>query len=281
MDGHGLPEGRQGPSSGLTSSKSPILCSETGHSDEDKHDSASESEFFDDIDVPMDKENPNRCSACGKLFPNHFGVRTHYQSEHLKLLHKCTIEGCNAAFPSKRSRDRHASNLNLHRKLLSTGDERQPIPALPDALRNDLLARMYGLGTLPGLAPDTLPPEIREKFMAAAKDPNLAGFPFLFPALMQSLMPTMQNGESENGNTGKTRPVYVLEDDLPTPDRNGNMPCKFCHKAYPDGVALKDHYESCHLSDLFPCTVPGCPKIFSSRRKRNYHSLNESQHLSI
>ena len=35
-------------------------------------------------------------------------------------MHKCTVEGCNAAFPSKRSRDRHSANLNLHRKLLST-----------------------------------------------------------------------------------------------------------------------------------------------------------------
>jgi hypothetical protein len=300
MDGqHGLPlplpsrEGRdllvQGPSSsgsGLTSSKSPILCSEAGHSDpEDKHDSASESDFFDDIEVPLDKENPNRCSACGKLFPNHFGVRTHYQSEHLKLLHKCTIEGCNAAFPSKRSRDRHASNLNLHRKLLSTGDERPP--GLPDALRNDMLTRMYGLGVLPGLPSDSFTPEMRDKLIAAAKDPTLAGFPFLFPALMQGLAAPSNlpsNGESErqnNGNSDGARPVYVLEDDLPTPDRNGNMPCKFCHKAFPDGVGLKSHYETCHLSDLFPCTVPGCHKVFSSRRKRNCHSLNESQHLSI
>jgi len=37
-------------------------------------------------------------------------------------MHKCTVDGCNAAFPSKRSRDRHSSNLNLHRKLLSTSD---------------------------------------------------------------------------------------------------------------------------------------------------------------
>jgi len=32
----------------------------------------------------------------------------------------CIISGCNASFPSKRSRDRHGSNVVLHRKLLST-----------------------------------------------------------------------------------------------------------------------------------------------------------------
>lgn len=76
------------------------------------------------FDIPVDKENPRRCTACGKIFQNHFGVKTHYQNVHLKLMHKCTVDGCNAAFPSKRSRDRHSANLNLHRKLLSTHSDK-------------------------------------------------------------------------------------------------------------------------------------------------------------
>ena len=68
----------------------------------------------------IDKENPRRCVDCGKEFQNHFTVKIHYQNVHLKLMHTCTVDGCNAAFPSKRSRDRHSSNLTLHRKLLST-----------------------------------------------------------------------------------------------------------------------------------------------------------------
>ncbi|KAJ8674428.1 hypothetical protein QAD02_005690 [Eretmocerus hayati] len=80
--------------------------------------------------VPLDRDNPRRCTACGKVFQNHFGVKTHYQNVHLKLMHRCSVDGCNAAFPSKRSRDRHAANLNLHRKLLSTS----PSPSSPTAL---------------------------------------------------------------------------------------------------------------------------------------------------
>ncbi|XP_026287994.1 zinc finger protein basonuclin-2-like [Frankliniella occidentalis] len=102
----------------------------------------------DFADVPLDKDNPRRCTACGKVFQNHFGVKTHFQNVHLKLMHKCTVDGCNAAFPSKRSRDRHSANLNLHRKLLSTsssptqGDK----PSHPGPLflpHPDLLARLY------------------------------------------------------------------------------------------------------------------------------------------
>ena len=76
-----------------------------------------------DAEIPMDKDNPRRCVDCGKEFQNHFTVKIHYQNVHLKLMHKCTVDGCNAAFPSKRSRDRHSSNMTLHRKLLSTSSD--------------------------------------------------------------------------------------------------------------------------------------------------------------
>lgn len=110
------------------------------------------------VDVPVDKENPRRCIACGKIFQNHFGVKTHYQNVHLKLMHKCTVEGCNAAFPSKRSRDRHSANLNLHRKLLSTTADKGhffdksslfPYPHPSVALRDDYFSRLYDPQNMP------------------------------------------------------------------------------------------------------------------------------------
>lgn len=103
-----------------------------------------------------DKDGRKKCTACGKQFQNHFGVKSHYQDEHLKLNHKCDIEGCNAAFPSKRSRDRHSSNLNLHRKLLSTSSDNNstslnnfdakfqfPPSFVGNALQTEFLARLY------------------------------------------------------------------------------------------------------------------------------------------
>ena len=83
---------------------------------------------------------------------------------HLKLMHQCTVDGCTAAFPSKRSRDRHSANLNLHRKLLSTSSTStgaasvagSASPASPPdttlfnsaLLRDEFLTRFYH-----GLAP--------------------------------------------------------------------------------------------------------------------------------
>lgn len=111
--------------------------------------------FISTMDVPIDKDNPRKCTACGKIFQNHFGVKTHYQNVHLKLMHKCNVDGCNAAFPSKRSRDRHSANLNLHRKLLSTTSdkhgpfsEKYPFATIfsNPQLQSEFLARLYAEG---------------------------------------------------------------------------------------------------------------------------------------
>lgn len=51
-------------------------------------------------------ELPHHCEICKKTFKNPYSVKLHYQNVHLKDMHMCTVEGCNAAFPSRRSRDR-------------------------------------------------------------------------------------------------------------------------------------------------------------------------------
>lgn len=76
-------------------------------------------EDFGDSMADLDPEMTHHCEICSKTFKNPYSVKMHYQSVHLKEMHLCTVEGCNAAFPSRRSRDRHSSNLNLHHKLLT------------------------------------------------------------------------------------------------------------------------------------------------------------------
>ncbi|XP_045930364.1 zinc finger protein basonuclin-1 isoform X1 [Micropterus dolomieu] len=66
-----------------------------------------------------DADLPHYCEICSKTFKNPYSVKMHYQNVHLKEMHMCTVDGCNAAFPSRRSRDRHSANLNLHHKLLT------------------------------------------------------------------------------------------------------------------------------------------------------------------
>lgn len=106
---------------------------------------------INDLEIPIDDENPDRCTACGKVFQNHFTLRMHYRNDHLKLLHPCEVNGCDAAFPSRRSRDRHSSNVDLHRRLLSTGSpdgrEQKPAFEVNAELLNKLYADIKGLAS--------------------------------------------------------------------------------------------------------------------------------------
>ncbi|XP_028661687.1 zinc finger protein basonuclin-2 isoform X1 [Erpetoichthys calabaricus] len=92
--------------------------------------------------------DPKICYVCKKSFKSSYSVKLHYKNVHLKEMHVCTVAGCNAAFPSRRSRDRHSANINLHRKLLTKeldemGLETHHTP-LPRELRDEFLAKIYG-----------------------------------------------------------------------------------------------------------------------------------------
>ncbi|XP_036162183.1 zinc finger protein basonuclin-1 isoform X2 [Myotis myotis] len=65
------------------------------------------------------EESRHQCDICQKTFKNACGVKMHHKNTHAKETHVCTVEGCQATFPSRRSRDRHSSNLNLHQKALA------------------------------------------------------------------------------------------------------------------------------------------------------------------
>lgn len=259
-------------------------------------------QFITTMDVPIDKDNPRRCTACGKIFQNHFGVKTHYQNVHLKLMHKCNVDGCNAAFPSKRSRDRHSANLNLHRKLLSTSSDKSN-PGLSwnanPALHNDFLARLYAdevFKTHP------LPPNLDQLVINGDRipppplvlPPPLGVLPFPLGNFSHfgqfkgtsankersstSSSPVSSPPPSSITSASPVKYIHCIEEDSPTPDKEGNLPCRFCRSNFPAPGQLKEHCEKEHLSEMFKCTVVGCPKVFMSRTRRNIHSENESLH---
>lgn len=271
-------------------------------------------QFISTMDVPIDKDNPRRCTACGKIFQNHFGVKTHYQNVHLKLMHKCNVDGCNAAFPSKRSRDRHSANLNLHRKLLSTSSdksaaslflEKSPFASLASnpALHGDLLARLYAEEAFKNHHLPPHPASLDQLMLNGDRIPPpplllppLGALPFPlgsfnhFPQLNGSSLSGRKERSNSNSpisaspppNTTSPSPasyVHCVEEDMPTPDKEGNIPCRHCRTSFGGPSELKEHCEKHHLSEMFKCTVSGCPKVFLSRTKRNLHSDNESLHV--
>uniref|UniRef100_A0A8C4ETF5 Basonuclin zinc finger protein 2 n=1 Tax=Dicentrarchus labrax TaxID=13489 RepID=A0A8C4ETF5_DICLA len=96
---------------------------------------------------PCSSPDPKICYVCKKNFKSSYSMKLHYKNVHLKEMHVCTVAGCNAAFPSRRSRDRHSSNINLHRKLLTKELDDivldPQLTPLPKDLRAELLAKIY------------------------------------------------------------------------------------------------------------------------------------------
>lgn len=260
------------------------------------------------MDVPIDKDNPRKCTACGKIFQNHFGVKTHYQNVHLKLMHKCNVDGCNAAFPSKRSRDRHSANLNLHRKLLSTCSdktspsllEKSPFAHLASnpALHGDFLTRLYAEEALknhplphPGLDqlmlngdrlshPSLLLPPLGPLPFHIGNFSHLPHFNGSLQKKERSSSPSSPISGSPPPNTSPSPIKYVhcIDEDLPTPDKDNKLPCRICRTSFSTALQLKEHCEKNHLNDMFKCTITNCPKMFMSRTRRNIHSEKESLH---
>ncbi|XP_069023530.1 zinc finger protein basonuclin-2 isoform X2 [Embiotoca jacksoni] len=96
---------------------------------------------------PCSSPDPKICYVCKKTFKSSYSMKLHYKNVHLKEMHVCTVAGCNAAFPSRRSRDRHSSNINLHRKLLTKELDDivldPQLTPLPKDLRAEFLAKIY------------------------------------------------------------------------------------------------------------------------------------------
>lgn len=71
------------------------------------------------------------CNSCGKTFYDKGTLKIHYNAVHLKIKHRCTIEGCNMVFSSLRSRNRHSANPNprLHMPMLRNNRDKDLIRA--------------------------------------------------------------------------------------------------------------------------------------------------------
>ncbi|XP_063829781.1 zinc finger protein basonuclin-2-like [Ostrinia nubilalis] len=267
--------------------------------------------FISTSDVPLDPENPRRCSVCGKISQNVYLLKTHYQNAHLKIMNKCSVEGCRAAFPSRQGRDRHSANENLHRKILSSEDlrvcdesgarimekareqmeliarfneEERAVPYIEshkyyrakesDKMRNHF-SHMPFSPTYPPLQLTDAYLGNRDMF---AQHPFLFGpFGMLpnFPPLPLGFLPPSLSAfgcQNQNYSPPLSRKLnYCVEDEAPRPNKDGSFPCRGCRESFKDLMTLKIHCENAHAQSLHRCTVSGCTSAFFSRTKRNIH----------
>ena len=240
-------------------------------------------------DIPLDKENPKKCSACGRIFQNHFSLKTHYQNVHLKLMHTCNVEGCNAAFPSKRSRDRHSANLNLHRKLLSTSSTEadNKINTRGNSLRDEFLPRIYDNQNYHSNA-------LLQRYELENSMNGAGGKSEENPEEhTNDNGTTLTNGNPDSPPPSPPSPVHedervngetemaTEEHECSKADKDGMVKCHVCSQKFRDNLHLKEHFEKIHPKEMFHCTIKGCEKIFSTRKSRNRHSQNDNLHRHL
>ncbi|XP_038659927.1 zinc finger protein basonuclin-2 isoform X4 [Scyliorhinus canicula] len=262
--------------------------------------------------------DPKICYVCKKSFKSSYSVKLHYKNVHLKEMHVCTVEGCNAAFPSRRSRDRHSANINLHRKLLTKElDEMglDPAPPLAKDLREEFLAKIYGGHHGMGL-------DMRDEASSPAgtEDSHTNGYARVtaddYMVLDLSTTSSVQSsssihssreseaesdegilldeidGVSDSGefthrseaqSQAAASSHEVLEASVlqAASTSNGGIMCIICHKMYSNKGTLRVHYKTVHLREMHKCKVPGCNMMFSSLRSRNRHSQNPNLHKNV
>lgn len=190
-----------------------------------------------------DQNGTKKCSECGTKSNGNDQTETFV----------CDIDGCNAAFPNKRSRDRHSSNLNLHRKLLSKTDRDempQSFAGFPNPLQAELLARLYSdprnlmkleaiKNQFPGLMghQDALfngphqkltPSTVNNPFLF----PHLAGLPSL--AFASHLLPPQLNNLTSSSAVASLNNRLTPRSESPAsacspPSTNTNMPSPQSH----------------------------------------------------
>lgn len=265
--------------------------------------------FISTTDVPMDHENPRKCTVCGKHFQNIYILKTHYQNAHLKLMYKCNVDGCRAAFSSRRIREKHSSNVALHRKLNEDirlpednsrilekirdqvdmiaryNEEERPIPYI----ESQLYYRLKESDTLKSpinnsmsFGPAYPPLQLPEAYLSNRD--MFAPHPFLFtpfgmlpnfPPIPLGFLPPSFNAfgcQSQTYSPPLPRKLnYIVEDEAPRPNKDGTYPCRGCRENFKDLAVLKHHCEAVHTHSLHRCSVNGCNAAFFSRTKRNFH----------
>uniref|UniRef100_A0A4W5JQI1 Basonuclin zinc finger protein 2 n=1 Tax=Hucho hucho TaxID=62062 RepID=A0A4W5JQI1_9TELE len=247
--------------------------------------------------------DPKICYVCKKSFKSSYSVKLHYKNVHLKEMHVCTVSGCNAAFPSRRSRDRHSSNINLHRKLLTKELDDivldPQLTPLPKDLRAEFLAKIYaghhlGLDNMAGagiggasLGGGGLNHDYMVLDLSTASSVQSSGS---VHSSRQSdegsdegiLLDDLEEDGEEGGVSDREDCLTGADPSSPTvlssTGGSGGILCSICHKVYSNKGTLRVHYKTVHLREMHKCKVAGCNMMFSSVRSRNRHSQNPNLH---
>ena len=198
------------------------------------------------------------CSACNKSFCDKGALKIHYSAVHLKEMHRCTIEGCNMLFSSRRSRNRHSANPNT--KLHMDHKRRN---------QNNYLTIYPNASTIP---------------TCKALYSSIAAIPSASTRFVQKDTNTMKEQERPTAILNKLLPsINHLHDFQQNSYNNGTKECKTNNytSISPTTPAQKNSLEVSYLDQVVieddSWGIPPDSPVELSTRKKGYPSKNESR----
>ncbi|XP_059403303.1 zinc finger protein basonuclin-2-like isoform X2 [Carassius carassius] len=215
-------------------------------------------------------EQPHPCQICSKTFKNPYSVKMHYRNVHLKEMHMCTVDGCNAAFPSRRSRDREHPDLP-HKEPLS-----QMSVILKESHRTGLV---YPMSKSLNRASEPVEGAVENEVVLDLSTRASAHSSWDSDVGSEEGLPLEDSDESCDGLSVRA----AASPPCLSQQMNGSspIPCHLCQKVYSNKGTFRAHYKTVHLRLLHKCKVPGCDTTFSSVRSRNRHSQNPNLHRNL
>ena len=199
----------------------------------------------------------------------------------------CLVEGCNATFPSKRSRDRHSANLNLHRKLLSTSG------SSPGKAAYSTSAVFCEHPFPPSVVVHGSSGDVQDdagclvlNLSRSAENPAVTTGPETRAAAAAAAVAEVADavGPETDGEASRSSSVGPDDEPLTAGSDPTAVTCHVCppsSASFRDKLALKEHLETVHPRETHRCTVAGCDKLFSTRKSRNRHSQNDNLHRHL
>ncbi|XP_051513147.1 zinc finger protein basonuclin-1-like isoform X2 [Myxocyprinus asiaticus] len=218
-----------------------------------------------------DREEVSRpCEICNKTFKNPYSVKMHYRNVHLKEMHMCTVDGCNAAFPSRRSRDREHPDVP-HKESLS-----QMSVIFKGSNRTGLV---FPMSKSLERADEPREDAVEEEAVLDLSTRGSAHSSWDSDVGSEEGLPLEDSDESCDGMSvdASTFPPCLSQQS----SSSSPITCHLCQKVYSNKGTFRAHYKTVHLRLLHKCKVPGCDTTFSSVRSRNRHSQNPNLHRNL
>ncbi|VDM48502.1 unnamed protein product [Toxocara canis] len=159
-----------------------------------------------------------QCMKCLKTFCDKGALKIHNSAVHLKEMHKCTVDGCEMMFSSRRSRNRHSANPNP--KLHTSAPQRQF-----DGLHNDSVHDNFVIGK-----PESAP--------FASSSPDVSAM-----STRASQSPTCSEQSSTTASTQPSQTEKCAANCGGTRKRKSERPVKLAVED--DAKYVRQHTETC------------------------------------